>query len=70
MAISANEIIYAAIGFILLTILVPIGMSIVVGTSTTSWNSAVVTMFQVLVPILYIIGCALYFVPKFSGRGE
>lgn len=67
MAVSANDIIYAGIGFLLVAILTPIAMSTLVGTSTTSWNSAVVTLFQVLVPVLYMIGVGLYFIPKFRG---
>ena len=64
MAVNAQEIIYASIGMILMVILAPIGMAIVVATTTTSWNAAVVTMFQVLLPVLYIIGCAIHFIPK------
>ena len=64
MAVSSHDIIYASIGFILMVILTPIGMALVVATTTTSWNAAVITMFQVLIPVLYIVGCALYFIPK------
>lgn len=71
MAISASEIILAAVGFLLVAILTPIGMTQVVGTNSTfgatgtaATYAAVYTLFTVLVPILYIIGCALYFIPK------
>ena len=74
MAVSSHDIIYASIGFILMTIMTPIGMAIVVATNATfgvagataaTW-SAVYTLFTVLIPVLYIVGCALYFIPKFG----
>lgn len=64
MAINARDLVLTAVGFILLVILTPIGMSIVVGTTVTSWNASVVTIFQVLFPVLYLIGSAIYFIPK------
>lgn len=67
MAINANDIIYAGIGFLLVALLSPIAMGMLVTTSTTSWNSAVVTIFQVLLPVLYMIGVGLYFIPKIKG---
>ena len=65
--LDLRDIIMLAIGFVLVIILTPIGMQQIIGTSTTSWNSAVVTMWQVLLPILYIIGAALYMIPKIRG---
>ena len=64
MAISAKDIILTAVGFLLVTILAPIAIGQIVATTTTSWNAAVVTIFQVLLPIIYIIGAALHFIPK------
>ena len=64
-----SNIILAAVGFLLAAILLPIAMGQIVGTTTTGWNSAVVTIFQVVVPVLAIIGIALYFIPRL-GNGE
>jgi heme/copper-type cytochrome/quinol oxidase subunit 4 len=64
MAVSPTELVVYAIGFVLMVILTPIGMAIIVATSTTSWNASVVTIFQVLLPVLYIIGSAIHFIPK------
>jgi heme/copper-type cytochrome/quinol oxidase subunit 4 len=64
MAINPRDLIITAVGFILMVILTPIGMAIVVGTTTTSWNASVITIFQVLLPVLYIVGSAIYFIPK------
>ena len=68
MAVSLTDIIMLAIGFVLVIILTPIGMQQIIGATTTSWNSAVVTMWQVLLPVLYIIGSALYLLPKIGGN--
>jgi len=67
MAIDTNEIIYAGIGFLLVCILTPIAMGTLVSTSTSSWNAAVITLFQVLLPVLYMIGVGLHFIPKMRG---
>lgn len=67
MGVKASDIIFAAVGFLLIGILTPIAMGQIVTTSTTSWNSAVITIFQVLLPVIYMIGTALYFIPKMKG---
>ena len=66
MAVSAYDIIGIAIGFLLVAVLTPIGMGTIVGTTTTLWNASVVTIFQVLLPILYLVGASLYFIPKWK----
>jgi hypothetical protein len=53
-----------AVALLCAAIMIPIGMAVVVATSTTGWNSAVVTLWQVLVPVLMIIGIAVLFVPR------
>jgi hypothetical protein len=49
-------------------IMIPIAMQIVVATSTTTWNSAVVVMWQVLIPVLMIIGVAILFITDSKGE--
>jgi hypothetical protein len=68
MAISATDIVMFAIGFLLIAILTPIGMDQIIAANTTGWEDVVVTIFQVLLPILYIIGSALYFIPKIRAQ--
>jgi Na+-driven multidrug efflux pump len=73
MAVSSHDIVMAAVGFILITIMTPIGMAIVVATNSTfgvstataasTWAS-VYTLFTVLLPVLYIVGAAIFFIPK------
>ena len=62
--VNAGTIVMLAVGFLLVAILTPIGMTEVVGANTTGWASSVKTIFTVLLPILYIIGVALYYIPK------
>ena len=67
MAVSSSDIIYAGVGFLLVAILTPIAMGTLVGTSTSGWNAAVITIFQVLLPVLYMIGVGIYFIPQIKG---
>lgn len=62
MEISARNIILSAVGFLLVAILTPIAMAELVGANTTGWEAAVVTVFQVVLPIVYIIGIAYAFI--------
>lgn len=63
-SISAGDIVLLAVGFLLVAILTPIGMSELVGANVTGWQASVKTIFQVLLPILYIVGVALHYIPK------
>lgn len=53
-----------AVSLLVAAIMIPIGMQQVVGTTTTSWNTAVVTLWQVLIPVLMIVGIAILFIPR------
>lgn len=76
MAVSAREVILAAVGFLLVAILTPIGMTYITATNSTfggnstqvpggaATYAAVYTIFTILLPVLYIIGAALHFIPK------
>ena len=73
MAVSPKELITFAIGFLLIAILTPIGMTQINNgpyAPNASWNAAVTTIFQTVLPILYIIGSALYFIPKIGKGGD
>ena len=62
-AVQAKDIIYAAVGFLLVAVLTPVGMNQVGKNSNwTKWDTTVATIFTILVPILYLIGVALYFI--------
>lgn len=63
-AVNAGTIVMLAVGFLLVAILTPIGMTEIVGANVTGWATSVKTIFTVLLPILYIIGVALYYIPQ------
>lgn len=62
-----ETVILVVIGFFVAAILVPPALTQIYSASTSGWNSAVVTVFQILLPILAVIGIALYFLPKIRG---
>ena len=72
-SISGKEVVYTAIGFMMVALLTPIGMAYVAGTNTTfnvtgtaaTWTTSY-TLFTVLLPILYLVGVGLYFLPRFK----
>jgi len=74
MAVSMNEIIYSAVGFFLAVIITPIGMTYLAATNSTfgvagtaaTW-APVYTIFSVLIPVLYMVGLGLHFIPKMRG---
>jgi len=67
--INASTVVYLAIGFLLMAILAPIALSELYQVDTTGWNAAVATVFTVLLPILFIIGLAIRYVPR-GGPGQ
>lgn len=63
-AISAQVIIMMAVGFLLVAIMAPIAINEIANATTTGWGSAVVTIFTILLPIIFIIGIAVRYVPR------
>ena len=55
-----------AIAFLVAAITIPIGMNEIYSANTTGWNAAVITIFTILFPILFIVAIAL----KTFGKGE
>ena len=64
MAISIQEIVGLAIGFFLVGILGPIALGEIFNANTTGWNNTVITVFQTLLPVLFVIGVAIRYVPR------
>lgn len=62
MEISARNIVLSAVGFLLVAILTPIAMGELVDANTTGWQASVVTVFTIVLPIVYIIGIAYGFI--------
>ena len=65
--IDASDVIMASIALFLCAVLLPIGISQIYAANTTGWNAAVKTIFQVLLPVLSIVGVAVYFIVKLKG---
>jgi len=70
-----SEIIMVVVGFFLLAIMAPIGLSYLYSinstfnaTGTASTYSAVFTIWSVLLPVMFLIGVAFYFIPKMKGN--
>jgi hypothetical protein len=75
MVVKISNLVILAVAFIVTAVMFPIAMQQIVGTATTVtgnslgiWNSAFVTMWQVLLPVLVIVGIALLYVQ--SARGD
>lgn len=64
MGIGLSDVIIMAVSFLLVAILGPIAIGEVYGANVTGWNAAVKTIFQVLLPILWIIGVAVAYIPR------
>jgi len=56
-----STVVILAIALFVVGILIPPALQQIYGANTSGWNSAVVTVFQVLLPVLAIIAVALYF---------
>jgi hypothetical protein len=62
--VSPAAIIIMAVGFLLLGILTPIAMTQIITACSTTWGTANFTIFTVLLPILFLVGVAIRFIPK------
>lgn len=59
-----SKIVGVAVGILMIGVLVPIGIGEIAGANTTSWDASVVTVFTVVLPILAVIGLALFLIPR------
>jgi hypothetical protein len=57
-------VIFLTVSAFLTGYLLPPAITAIANATTKTWNPAVVTIFQVLLPILIIIGLALAFMPE------
>jgi hypothetical protein len=51
------------VSFFLVAIMGPIAIGTIANTTTTNWDSSVVTIFQVVLPIIWVVGVALKYLP-------
>jgi hypothetical protein len=68
---SIQQIVGVIIGFVIAAITTPVAMNYLVSinstfnvTGTAATYAAVFTIFSVLLPVLYMIGVAIYFIPR------
>ena len=62
-AITSSAIIGLAVSFFLVAIMGPIAIGTIANTTTTNWDPSVVTIFQVVLPIIWVVGVALKYLP-------
>ena len=67
-AISSGEVIGLAVSFFLVAIMAPIAIGTMVNITavhnqTVNWDASVLTIFQVVLPIIWVIGVALKYLP-------
>ena len=64
MAISMTDVVYMAISFFLVAVLGPLAIGTIANTTVTNWNASVVIIFQTLLPIIWVIGIAIKYIPR------
>lgn len=72
---SIKQIIGIIVGFVVVALVTPIGMNYLVdvnatfnATGVSATYAAVYTIFSVLLPVLYIVGVAVHFIPHGGGK--
>lgn len=63
-ALGVGTAVMFAIALFVVAILGPVAISTIANAETTNWDASVVTVFQVLLPILAVIGLAIRFIPR------
>jgi hypothetical protein len=69
MASMLEKIILLAIGLFVLAFILPPALTAIATSALTSVNSAVVTLFQVLVPIIAVVAVVLLVYHSIRSRG-
>jgi len=66
-AITTGSIVGLAVSFFLVAIMGPIAIGTIANISyynqTDNWDASVLTIFQVVLPIIWVIGVALKYLP-------
>jgi len=63
-AVTTAEVVGVALSFFLLAILGPIALSEIANATTTNWEASVITIFQVVLPIIWVVGMAIKYLPR------
>jgi len=59
-----NKVIGIAVGILMVAVLVPIALSTLADANMTGVDDTVTTVLLVLLPILAVVGIALWFLPR------
>jgi len=66
-AITSSEVIGLAVSFFLVAVMAPISIGIIANMTalnqTFLWDSAVITIFQVVLPIIWVVAVAIRYLP-------
>jgi hypothetical protein len=62
MGLSVKDVTLMAVSFLLVAVLGPIALGEIYNANTTGWGSAVITIFQTLLPIIWMVGIAIAYV--------
>lgn len=59
-----SKVIGIAVALLLVAVLVPVALTTLAGANVTGVDGTVVTVLTILLPILAVIGIAMYFIPR------
>jgi hypothetical protein len=62
-AVTSGEIIGLSVSFFLVAILGPIAIGTIANTTTTNWSSPVITVFQIVLPVIWAVAVAIRYLP-------
>ena len=66
-AITSSAIVGLAVSFFIVAVMAPIAIGRIANMSywnqTDNWDPAVLTVFQVVLPIIWVVAVALYYLP-------
>ena len=66
-AMTIGSVILLGVALVMLAYLMPIGLLAIADANTTGWSAAVISIFQIVLPLVAVIGAALRFVPRKVG---
>jgi hypothetical protein len=61
-----SKVIGIAVALLLVAVLVPVALTTLAAANVTGVDDTVVTVLTILLPILAIIGIAMYFIPRWK----
>ena len=65
--VTISSIVLLAVGFVLMAYLLPVGLDGIYAANTTLWETAVTTIFTVVLPLIVVIAGALMFIADMRG---